>query len=337
MVKSASKILLILSLVIIGLTIECNIDMPGLIVSNYLDERLLEKNTFNYLTAEKRNVIIKVRDPSDPNWNTSDRPPENPDPNDPSALAQTDPYKYSFIIIADTHVEGSIEDLKKIKPAIKGDVKFLANLGDISQYGAEDDIKDVMEFYDTLDVPCYPVIGNHDIYSHNGLFNWNWPVWKDNIGSTRYRVNGEIDTYRLVNNGSGDEENIVHTEYFTLFVLDSANAFIGKVQIDWLERELKTAKGTVFVLTHSDFFVQDKIKIQQIYDPAERARIMALLHDNNDKCKMLLTGHSHERVEKEFGDVKYISIEDYKSTQAYMIITVGKDGVRYEFKDANKL
>ncbi|WP_461257899.1 metallophosphoesterase family protein [Treponema sp. R80B11-R83G3] len=283
MVKSTSKIFLILSLVIVGLLIECNIDLPGLIISNNLDERLLEKSTFNYLTAEKRNI--------------------------------TCPDEFSFIVMADSHVEnGDIEDLKKIEKAITPDVKFITNLGDISQYGAEEDIEKVMNFYSTLSVPCYPVIGNHDIYAHEGVCNW--PVWKKKIGSTRYRVDG----------GS-----------VTLFVLDSANAYIGKSQIDWLERELKTVEGTVFVLTHSDFFVQDKIKIQQIYDPAERARIMALLRNNNDKCKMLLTGHSHERVEKEFGDVKYISIEDYKSTQAYMLVKVKNGVVSYEFKNANDL
>jgi len=272
MVKTISKILLsIFSLCVVCLIIGCNVDLFGLFASNDLDERLEEKNNFRYLTSDERNTVF--------------------------------PDEFSFIVLTDTHVEdGNTRDLEKIRAEINGDVKFVAILGDITQNGAEKDMKAVTEFTRTLGVPCYPVIGNHDVYFGN------WPVWKKFIGSSRYRINGES---------------------VTLFILDSANAFIGKAQVDWLEKELKTAKGKVFVLTHSDFFVQDKIKIQQLYDPAERARIMSILRD---KCSIVLTGHSHERVEKEFGGVKYLSIEDYKSTLTYCLVKVTPTGVSYEFK-----
>jgi len=271
MVKSISKIFLsALSLAIVCLTMGCDsVDLLGLFASNDLDERLAEKNNFVYLTDEER-TMKDITFPSG---------------------------EFSFIVLTDTHVEdGNIKDLEKIKTVITPDVKFVTILGDITQNGAEEDFKKVFEFTRTLGVPCYPVIGNHDIYFGN------WPQWKKYIGSTRYKVT--------------DGANV------TLFILDSANAFIGKSQVDWLEKELKTAKGAVFVLTHSDLFVQDKIKIQQLYDPAERARIMSLLHNNNDRCKMMLMGHSHEWVKKEYGEVTYISIDDYKSTLKYLLVTV---------------
>jgi predicted phosphodiesterase len=257
--------------------------LAGLFAANDLNERLLEKNNFNYLTEDERNMK--------------------------SVFSSADE-DFSFIVLTDTHVEGgNIDDLEKIKAEITATgAKFITILGDITQNGAEEDFKKVFEFARSLSVPCYPVIGNHDVYFGN------WPQWKKHIGSTRYKVR---DKYH---------ENV------TLFILDSANAFIGKSQIDWLEKELKTAKGTVFVLTHSDLFVQDKIKIQQLYDPAERARIMSLLRDNNDKCKIMLMGHSHEWVQKEYGDIIYISIDDYKSTQKYLLVTVKGGEVSYELK-----
>jgi predicted phosphodiesterase len=274
MVKPISKIFFpVLILIVICLLIGCNIsvDLLGLFVSNDLNERLKEKDTFNYLDESEINISF--------------------------------PDEFSFILVTDTHVEnGDITDLEKIKDEITGDVKFIANLGDITQNGEEQDVKKVMDFYRSLSVPCYPVIGNHDIYFGN------WPVWKKHIGSTRYRING----------GS-----------VTIFVLDSANAFIGKDQLDWLEKELKTAEGTVFVFTHSDLFVQDKIKIQQLYDLDERARIMSMLRG---KCSIVFMGHSHERVIKKFGGIEFISIEDYKSTQTYCLVTVTNAGVSYEFK-----
>jgi len=279
MVKTTSKIFFsVLSLCIVFLVIGCDVDLAGLFISTDLDERLKEKDNFRYLTTE-----------------------------DISSVSGS----YSFIVMTDTHVKnGNISDLKKIQSAITSTgAKFVVNLGDISQNGKEEDIKAVTEYTKTLtpiSTPYYPVIGNHDIYFGN------WSVWKEYIGSTRYKVKG------------GD---------FYLFILDSANAFIGKAQTDWLERELKNipAGNKVFVFTHSDFFVQDKIKIQQTYDLAERARIMSIL-TNDGKCKIVFMGHSHERVEKEFGGIKYVSIEDYESTRVYCIVTVTPTGVSYEFK-----
>jgi len=290
MVKSISKIFLsVLSLAVVCLVIGCdlNVDLLGLFGSNDLNERLTEKNNFRYLIDSERNF----------NYTTP-----VPDP--------SDPILFSFIVLTDTHVEnGDTTDLRKIKDEIiNNNARFLVNIGDMSQSGAEQDIQAIIDlFRNEITVPCYPVIGNHDVYFGN------WPVWKENIGSTRYRINGEIDG-----------------EFFTLFILDSANAFIGKSQVDWLEDELETANGKVFVFTHSDFFVQDKIKIQQLYDQAERARIMSLLRG---KCDIMFSGHSHERVIKEFGGVTYISIEDYKSTLTYCLVKVTKTGVIYEFKN----
>jgi len=296
MVKSISKILLTaLSIAIVCFVIGCDfVDLGGLFASHELNERLGQKNDFKYFESG----AINEDGTTSASYN---------------ARNMLFPDEFSFIIMTDTHIEdGNTKDVEKIIDVIneingnaqKLDVKFVAILGDISQNGAEKDIIAATKFMHSLPVPCYPVIGNHDVY-----FN-NWSEgWGKHIGSTRYRVNG----------GS-----------VTLFILDSANAFFGKSQIDWLEKELKTANGTVFVMTHSDLFVQDKIKIQQLYDPAERARVMSLLY-NYGKNKMMLMGHSHERVEKEFGDVRYISLEDYKDNQVYMLVTVKNGVISREF------
>jgi putative phosphoesterase len=276
--KSMSKIffpVLLAGVICFIIGCDLNVDLLGLFASNDLSERLKEKDNFNYLRDDERNISF-------------------PDAQD----------EFSFIIITDTHVEnGNIRDLEKIRAkVIENDAKFVAILGDVTQSGEDKDVKKVTEFMRSLSVPCYPVIGNHDVYFGN------WPVWKKYIGSTRYRING----------GS-----------VTLFILDSANAFIGRDQLDWLEKELKTATGRVFVLTHSDLFVNEKIKIQQLYDPAERARIMSMLRG---KCDIMFTGHSHERVIREFGGVVYISIEDYKEMMTYCLVTVTSSGVSYKFK-----
>jgi len=203
---------------------------------------------------------------------------------------------YSFIVVADTHIEGGnafgLEKLEDVVKTPELDIRFVVVLGDITQTGAEQDINKFIEIADKLGVPCYPVIGNHDFYFGN------WHVWRDKIGSTNYKI---------------DAGNT------TLFMLDSANSFFGKDQLDWLEREIKTRKSRVFVFTHSPLFVTGPANMQQITDPKERARVVSILRD---KCDIMFMGHSHRNYYNEAGNVEYITIEDYVAKKTYCIVTV---------------
>jgi len=251
----------------------CNVDFLGFFYSSDLDERLAECDNFRFLTEGQRSLSLGD--------------------------------KYSFIVLTDTHIEdGNAFGLEGLANVIAGnsEIKFVVFLGDITQYGSRRDLVKFKDISRSFSVPCYPVIGNHDIY-----FN-NWPVWKDLIGSTRYKITG---------GGT------------TLFILDSANAFFGKEQLDWLQREIKNTSGRVFVFTHSNFFVNDPADIQQISDMNERARITSIL---KNKCNIMFMGHSHERRENEAGNVKYVNIEDFKDTKVYCLVSVTGAGVSYSFK-----
>ncbi len=230
-----------------------------------------------------------------------------------TSLPATFPAEYSFVIVTDLHIEdGDMFGFDKLPDAITEynaeaelPIAFAVALGDITQYGTEEDIKKFMEVAENLgkmDIPCYPVIGNHDIYFGN------WPVWKGLIGSTRYRIDGGNTS---------------------LFILDSANSFFGKQQLDWLQSELLSAKKNVFVFTHSPLFVEGPVGMQQITDTRERARVISIL---NDKCDMMFMGHSHKRVINNTGNVEYVSIEDFKSFKTYCVVTVRSSGISYEFK-----
>ena len=212
---------------------------------------------------------------------------------------------FSFIVLADTHIKDKdsfgFEKLKTVIDESNGKIKFVVVLGDITQNGEEDDLKEFLRIARSFGVPCYPVIGNHDIYFRN------WDNWKNLIGSTSYKINGDTAT---------------------LFILDSANAFFGKEQLDWLENELKSLKGRGFVFTHSNLFGY----YQQLTDTNERARIMSILQN---KCDIMFMGHSHARLIREAGGVKYINIEDFKGNDTYVIVSVDNAGVSYEFAKLN--
>jgi predicted phosphodiesterase len=219
--------------------------------------------------------------------------------------------EYSFIVIADIHIKnGNAYGLENIKTLIDNNpqIKFAVFCGDITQKGDEQELKKFIEITGNLPIHVYPVIGNHDV------FFGNWSAWKKLIGSTSYKVNGDTAA---------------------LYILDSANGFLGKGQIDWLEKDLKKVKANgkatdrVFIFSHHNLIGAPLLNIQQSADTKERARLISLL---SGKCDIMFTGHSHDRLIKEAGGTLYISIEDFITYKTYCLVTVNKTGISYEFK-----
>ena len=251
----------------------CVNDLFGLFGTTGLKARLRERDSFVFLKPEDR--VISLGD------------------------------EYSFIVLADTHIlKGSAHGLEKLRSVIAANpnIKFVVITGDITQCGYREDVAKFIAIAKSLGIPCYPVIGNHDIY-----FN-NWENWKDLIGSTCYKIDG-------------DEA--------TLFILDSANAYFGKDQLDWLESGVKSAKGRVFVFTHANLFVKSPVDIQQFTDARERARICSMLRNRAD---VMFMGHLHKRLAMEVGGVTYLSIEDYWTTRIYCLVSVNKEGISFRYE-----
>jgi predicted phosphodiesterase len=249
----------------------CRNDIFGLFGSTDLDNRLKEKNNFKFLHPESRTLTLGD--------------------------------EYSFIVISDTHIENEdAHGLEWLKDVIDNEIKFVVFNGDITQCGYRHDVQQFIKIAGSLGVPCYPVIGNHDIYLGN------WPEWKELIGSTRYRIDGD---------GAA------------LFILDSANAYFGKDQLDWLESELKSANDRVFVFSHVNLFENNPANFQQFTDTRERARFMSILRD---RCDAMFMGHLHHNLVTEVGNVQYISMEDYRSHRNYCRVSVKKTGISWEFK-----
>ena len=273
MVKYPVKITLYILLLNLFCLTGCG-DFQDFLTSTDLDKRLAEKDNFKYL-GSRGGTTLSLKNEND----------------------------YSFIVFTDTHIEdGNAWGLEKIADIIQNNkqIEFAVILGDITNNGSEKDIKKFIEISDLFKVPCYPVIGNHDI-----LFN-SWKNWRDLIGSTNYQITG---------NG------------INLLILDSANSFFGKQQLDWLESKIKSSKGNTFVFTHCNFFVNG-INLQQSSDAKERARVISIL---KNKCDIAFSGHSHERYINSAGNVQYITVEDYKDKTAYCIVTVKNSVVTYIF------
>ena len=263
------KIILFL---LITLLTSCNNDLLGLFRSVGLDERLQERNNFQFLRPEDMSLSLGN--------------------------------EFSFIVLTDIHIEdGNTRGFEKLKDVIAADndIKFVVVTGDITQCGTRGDLEQFTAIAQSFGIPCYPVIGNHDIYFDN------WPHWKSLIGSTRYRIDGI---------GA------------TLFVLDSANSYFGKDQLNWLERELRSANGRVFVFTHVNLFVGSSGGMQQLTDAKERARVCSILQN---RCDSMFMGHAHKRDDRKVGGVQYITIEDFKGSRTYCRVSVKSTGITYQF------
>jgi predicted phosphodiesterase len=258
----------------------CRVDLLGLFASGELETRLESKNSFRFLSP-----------PASPAKTPADRDVDLGD-------------AYSFIVLSDTHIEwGDAHGLAKLKDRIGPDDKFVVVTGDITQNGRREDVKKFVEIAATLGVPCYPVIGNHDIYFDR------FSNWRELIGSTRYRI---------------DHSNT------TLFILDSANASFGVSQLDWLQDGLGTARDHVFVFTHANLFVESPGDIEQITDTRERARIMSILKNRADAMFM---GHVHKRIIRAAGNVQYITIEDFVGHGTYCRVFVSETGIDWVFEE----
>ncbi|MDR2520961.1 MAG: metallophosphoesterase [Spirochaetaceae bacterium] len=258
----------------------CSVDMLGFFASRDLDSRLLARNEFVLFQQESEILGYDVlkRDFGD---------------------------EYSFLVLSDTHIENENPNgLERLKNAVvENDAAFVVFLGDNTQNGRRQDLQVFVNIALSLGVPCYPVLGNHDIYFEN------YPVWKELVGSSSYRA------------AAGGT---------LLLVFDSANGMAGGMQLDWIESELKnTSARHIFVFTHTNLFVESMTDIVQWTDNRERARLISLLRGRN---VFMFSGHVHKRIIREAAGTVFVSMEDYKQHKTYAHVFVRPEGTSYVFK-----
>jgi len=280
MVRGYKRILLPIILSLAIFLLGCNYDFLGFFASSDLGDRLKERDNFVFLAGN--------------NWRSLELGAD-----------------YSFIVVTDIHIKNGetygFEGLKEVIGDSANNIKFLVVLGDITQNGSKSDLELFIDIVvNKFGLPCYPVIGNHDLYSGG------WQVWRELIGSTNYRVDGRS---------------------VTLLIMDSANLFLGEDQMDWLEREVSSASTHLFVFTHANLFTTHIEDPQQATGTNERARVASILRD---KCAAMFMGHVHEWYTNDIGNVKYITVDAFhavdRTDRSYCLVRVNGNNVQYEYK-----
>ena len=230
---------------------------------------------------------------------------------------------YRFYSCSDVHHNDDNSRLTAYITEERNDPQAVFSIiaGDIANESGEQPYilcEEAMTFHPALQTkndPCYPIIGNHDVYYNCADF------FKQHFHTSTYTV-----TVKTLGG------------YQDLFVfLDSGNGTHGSRQLEWLEQQLahRSNYRHCFVISHNWLF---RTNYNYTTTPAanlpedEQYAFMDLMSRNN--VEMVVMGHFHYRDVKRFNGVTYVMTDNFNdggTTPSYMVFTVGEQ-INYEYK-----
>ncbi len=234
------------------------------------------------------------------------------------------PDHYTFYSCSDSHVNDNNDRLTAYVTAERNDPEaaFSIVAGDLANESGENPYilcEEAMRFDPAVHVdddPCYPIIGNHDVYFDCAEY------FKKHFHTSTYTV--------TVNTVGGFKD---------LFVfLDSGNGTHGKRQMDWLEEQLghRSDYRYCFVISHNWMF---RTTYNYTTTPAanlpedEQYAFMDLM--SRFKVDMVIMGHFHYRDHKTFYGVPYVmtdNLNEGKNQPSYLVVRCA-DKVTYEYRE----
>ena len=163
--------------------------------------------------------------------------------------------------------------------------------------------------------PCFPIIGNHDVY-----FDC----------AENFKNHFHTSTFALTVKTQGGKKDLY------LF-LDSGNGTHGSLQLEWLEKQLanRDKYRYCFVISHNWMF---RTTYNYTTTPAanlpedEQYAFMNMMSEN--RVDMVIMGHFHYTDAKTFDGVKYVmtdNLNEGKDTPSYLVVTCG-DKISYEHR-----
>jgi len=163
--------------------------------------------------------------------------------------------------------------------------------------------------------PCFPVIGNHDVYFDCADY------FKQYFHTSTYTV-----TVKTV---GGFQDLYIF--------LDSGNGTFGQRQTEWLKEQLEHRSDYrhCFVISHNWMF---RTSYNYTTTPAanlpqdEQYAFMDLMSQND--VDMVIMGHFHMREQRQFGGVLYVMTDNLNDggTPSYLVLNVGEK-VTYEYEE----
>lgn len=236
------------------------------------------------------------------------------------------PDEYTFYSCSDSHVNDNNDRLTAYITVERNDPEAVFSIlaGDLANESGERPYilsEEAMRFNPSVQTdndPCYPIIGNHDVYFDCAEY---------------FKKHFHTSTYTVTVNTLGGFKD--------LFVfLDSGNGTHGKRQMEWLEEQLER-RGEYrycFVISHNWMF---RTTYNYTTTPAanlpedEQYAFMDMMSRNN--VNMVIMGHFHYRDAKTFYGVPYVmtdNLNDSSTTPSYLVVRCGSS-VTYEYRTLN--
>ena len=232
------------------------------------------------------------------------------------------PDQYTFYSCSDTHINDDNSRLKAYITAERNDPEAVFSIlaGDIANESGEHSyiLCDSAMLFDPSsqaeDDPCFPIIGNHDVYFDCAKH------FKNHFHTSTYAV--------TVNTVSGQQD---------LFLfLDSGNGTHGDRQLRWLEEQLST-----WILYRHCFVISHNWLFRTTYNPTttpaanlpedEQYAFMDLMSRNN--VAMVIMGHFHHRETRYFNHVPYVMTDNLNDgAEASYLVVRCTDTVTYEYR-----
>lgn len=187
---------------------------------------------------------------------------------------------FTFLFVSDIHLRPDEDDwMDQLNAyALNSSAAFILHGGDNVDRGLLKEYKYFVRRTEGFYVPMFSAIGNHDIYN-NG-----WEHYKKIIGPSVY-------SFEYGNS------------FF--FFLDSAQATLGRDQMDYVEHKLKRVKKThKFVISHFPIYDGPLQTPAMMGVPEERYKLIYLF----DKYGVdyYLSGHKHSGERYQIRDTWYI-------------------------------
>lgn len=189
-------------------------------------------------------------------------------------------YIYSFAFCGDPHMysngDGCFDDLDR---AIKlRQIRFVMFGGDLTYLGEEAEYSNFIDHCESLTVPWYPALGNHDICNNGWAYYWKF------LGPSVYSFCG------------GNAKFVV---------IDTASGTIGLDQMEWLANELQTNKQPLlFVISHMPIY-GNLYGSYKFPETEEKQQLIALFEKY--EVDFVLQGHYHGFVDITNNGVRYIT------------------------------
>ena len=188
-------------------------------------------------------------------------------------------------------------------------------------YLYEDTVNIKLYDVESVPLPFFPVVGNHDI-THNG-----WALWSNIFHSSFYSFYVSVATEG-------------HKSYYDHFIfLDTASGTLGQEQVDLIEADVLDDKmfeqygiynRHTFVFSHTNIFRPSSLQFASTFPREETFFLLNQFAEWN--ATIVFCGHVHKWDEQEVGGVRYITLDSMSERNSpkpgdYLVrIHVKRDG-----------